>query len=251
MSALRSALRAYLELRRDLGYKLKDAGLQLPRFIDFLEARGASHITTALAMEWAQLSTAVQPTEWARRLGGIRGFARYCHASDPLTEIPPPGLLPRRATRARPYLYSDEEVQQLLAAALKLPTNWHRTALYPWLARPDEMPGRLDHVVGPTDEPEPPVGVARHGEGREGLGRGFGHEETVYAAQKASSLPRNDWPRKRGILQLSGRFATLSGPTRRRWTTPLFAMDAQCQGSPDSQMPSMTSTAGCGCWRSR
>lgn len=132
MSALREALRDYLELRRGLGYKLQDAGLQLPRFIDFLETRSASHITTALAMEWAQQPTTVQPAEWARRLGGVRGFARYRHASDPLTEIPPLGLLPHRSTRARPYLYSDEEVQQLLAAALKLPTNWHRTPLYPW-----------------------------------------------------------------------------------------------------------------------
>lgn len=132
MSALRSALRAYLELRRGLGYKLEDAGLQLPRFIDFLEARGAAHITTALAMEWAQQPTAVQPAEWARRLGAVRVFARYCHASDPLTEIPPRGLLPHRSKRARPYLYTDEEVQQLLDAALKLPTNWHRTTLYPW-----------------------------------------------------------------------------------------------------------------------
>lgn len=120
MSGLREALRDYLELRRSLGYKLEDARLQLPRFIDFLDTRGASHITTALAMEWA------------RRLGGVRGFARYRHASDPLTEIPPLGLLPHRSTRARPHLYSDEEVQRLLAAALKLPTNWHRTPLYPW-----------------------------------------------------------------------------------------------------------------------
>ena len=129
MSGLREALRDYLELRRSLGYKLEDAGLQLPRFIDFLDTRGALHITTALAMEWAQQPTAVQPAEWARRLGGVRGFARYRHASDPLTEIPPLGLLPHRSMRARPYLYSDEEVQRLLAAALKLPTNWHRTPL--------------------------------------------------------------------------------------------------------------------------
>jgi integrase len=132
MSELREALRDYLELRRSLGFKLEDAGVKLPRFIDSLEARGAARITTALALEWAQQPTAVQPAEWARRLGEVRGFARFRQASDPSTEIPPQGLLPHRSTRARPYLYSDEEVEQLLAAALKLPTNWHRTALYPW-----------------------------------------------------------------------------------------------------------------------
>jgi integrase/recombinase XerD len=132
MSELRQSLREYLALRRSLGFKLEDAGLLLPRFIDFLEARGASYITTAMAMAWAQQVTTVQPAEWARRLGSVRGFARHHHASDPLTEIPPQGLLPHRSTRARPYLYSDEEVRLLLAACLKLPTNWHRTALYPW-----------------------------------------------------------------------------------------------------------------------
>lgn len=74
----------------------------------------------------------MQPAEWARRLGEVRVFARYRQASDPNTQIPPQGLLPHRSTRAKPYLYSDEEVEKLLAAALRLPTNWHRTALYPW-----------------------------------------------------------------------------------------------------------------------
>lgn len=132
MSALREAVRDYLELRRSLGFKLVDPGLLLPRFVDFLEQRGSSHITTALALEWAQQPTSVQPAEWARRLGTVRCFARYRYATDVLTEIPPLGLLPHRSTRAKPYLYSDKEVEQLLAAALKLPTNWHRTALYPW-----------------------------------------------------------------------------------------------------------------------
>jgi integrase/recombinase XerD len=132
MNALREAVRDYLELRRSLGYKLVDPGLMLPRFVDFLEQRGSAHITTALALEWAQQPTSVQPAEWARRLGTVRCFARYRCATDVLTEIPPLGLLPHRSTRARPYLYSDQEVEQLLAAALKLPTNWHRTVLYPW-----------------------------------------------------------------------------------------------------------------------
>ena len=132
MSALREAVRDYLELRRSLGFKLVDPGLMLPRFVDFLEQRGSSYITTALALEWAQQPTSVQPAEWARRLGAVRCFARYRCATDVLTEIPPLGLLPHRSTRAKPYLYSDKEVEQLLAAALKLPTNWHRTALYPW-----------------------------------------------------------------------------------------------------------------------
>ena len=77
MNTLREALPGYLRLRRDLGFKLVDAGLQLPRFVAFLEEHGADHITTALALAWAQQPALVLPAEWARRLGYVRGFARY------------------------------------------------------------------------------------------------------------------------------------------------------------------------------
>lgn len=132
LNTLREALPEYLRLRRSLGFKLEDAGLQLPRFVAFVEAHGGTHITTALALAWAQQSASVQPAEWARRLGSVRGFARYRIATDALTQIPPAGLLPHRSTRARPYLYSDDEVHRLLDAALQLPTSWHSTPLRPW-----------------------------------------------------------------------------------------------------------------------
>ena len=133
MNTLREALPEYLQLRRSLGFKLKDAGLLLPRFVAFLEHHGVAYITTALALAWAQQSASVQPAEWARRLCCVRGFARYRSATDDRTEIPPTGLLPHGSTRARPYLYSDVEVQRLLQAALALPTSWHSTPLRPWV----------------------------------------------------------------------------------------------------------------------
>lgn len=51
------------------------------------------------------------------------GLPRHRRATDPRTEIPPDGLLPYRPKRARPYLYSDEEIRRLLRAALALPGN--------------------------------------------------------------------------------------------------------------------------------
>ena len=70
-----------------------------------------------LALEWAQRPS-VQPAEWARRLCFVRGFARHRSATDSRTEIPPIGLLPHRSTRARPYLYTEEEVGRLLACGV-------------------------------------------------------------------------------------------------------------------------------------
>jgi integrase len=132
VNSLGEDLQEYLTLRRSLGYKMQDAGRLLPRFVDHLEERRADHITTQAALQWAQLA-GVQPAEWARRLCFVRGFARYRSATDALTEIPPLRLLPYRSTRARPYLYTDDEVRRLLDAALRLPTQWPSTPLRPRL----------------------------------------------------------------------------------------------------------------------
>jgi integrase len=132
MNTLCDALQEYLALRRGLGFKMHDEALSLPRFVNFMEEREALHITTRLALEWAQ-APSVQPAQWARRLGFVRGFARYRSATDILTEVPPPGLLPHRSTRAKPYLYTEEEVRRLLDAARQLPTSWPSTPLRPWV----------------------------------------------------------------------------------------------------------------------
>ena len=121
MNTLREALQEYLALRRSLGYKMYEAGRLLPRFISFLEERQAKHITARLALEWVQQAHTVRAAERARRLCYVRGFARYRSAVDARTEIPPVGVLPYGSTRAKPYLYTDQEVQRLLDAASNLP----------------------------------------------------------------------------------------------------------------------------------
>lgn len=128
MTPLGQAIQDYLALRRSLGFKLRDAGLCLVKFAAFMEARDAPHITTSLALEWVRQCPA-QPATWAQRLGYVRGFARYHMANDPQTEVPPPDLLPFRPRRARPYLYSDEDIAGLLRGALDLPPAG---GLRPW-----------------------------------------------------------------------------------------------------------------------
>lgn len=123
MSTLRQALDDYLALRHAMGFKLHDARTQLPQFVTFLERQGAAFITTAWAVHWATQSPHVQPAEWARRLRWVRGFAQYHSAIDPRTEIPPAELLPYRPQRRSPYLYSDTEIIQLMAAARHLPSS--------------------------------------------------------------------------------------------------------------------------------
>ena len=121
MTALRTSLRDYLAMRRGLGFKLRDAGASLLDFVSFMERKRASRITTRLALKWAQKSKSTLPMDWARRLSFVRGFARYLNAIDSRSEIPPNGLLPYRPQRTRPYIYTEQQIEQLLAAALTLP----------------------------------------------------------------------------------------------------------------------------------
>jgi integrase len=114
-----------------LGFKLREAGKGLTDFVTFLERHKASYITRDLALAWAQQPMNVHPAHWARRLSFVRGFAHYRSATDPRTQIPPQGLLPFQPKRARPYLFSDDEIRNLLLAALRMPCRRERGKLRP------------------------------------------------------------------------------------------------------------------------
>lgn len=119
MTNLHSALKWYLSMRKGLGYKYQHQTRRLADFVSFMESREATTITTKLAMEWATLPPD-RHASWALRLTDVRGFARHIANIDPKTEVPPVGILPG-LKRAKPYIYSDAEVNALLVAALSLP----------------------------------------------------------------------------------------------------------------------------------
>ena len=122
MTNLAKALDEYLTLRRALGFKLREASRQLPRFVQFLEDEGTSFITIELALRWAQQDPKASSAIQSDRLGMIRRFAVWRSAQDMRTQIPPPRLLPRRYTRPAPYIYSDTEVEKIVAATAVLPS---------------------------------------------------------------------------------------------------------------------------------
>src|SRR5579885_2882259 len=132
MNTLREAVEDYLAMRRNLGFKLRDYGSCLLDFVTFLEQRGATHISTKFALEWAQQTRSTRTTHWAKRMTMVRGFARYRRATDERTEITPTQLFPfkRADFRARPYLYTENEICYLLEAALSIPrtSNFKRQA---------------------------------------------------------------------------------------------------------------------------
>jgi len=120
MSSLREAAEEYLALRRALGFKLRQQGRMLLQFVEFLEQRDATVISTELALQWACEPSDGSRMWWHQRLVVVRGFAQHRAACDPRTEVPASDLLPARLHRAIPYLYSDAEIAQLIAAAQAL-----------------------------------------------------------------------------------------------------------------------------------
>lgn len=120
MKPLAVAASDYLALRRALGFKLYHQTWWLPDFVAYLDSHGSSTITTELALRWAQQPPHADPSWWAVRLGAIRRFARYHQASDPRTEVPPADLLPYRARRLDPHIYTGAELSALLQEARRL-----------------------------------------------------------------------------------------------------------------------------------
>jgi len=120
MNALERSLDDYLRIRRALGYTLTDSGRLLADFVAFVDQAGSDTITTDLAVAWATLPRDTSPGWWARRLSAVRGFARYQLTIDAATEIPPIGILPGRNHRPTPFLYSEDDIVALLAAARTL-----------------------------------------------------------------------------------------------------------------------------------
>ncbi len=127
MSPLRQALVDYLAVRRALGYGLERDEKLLEQFLTYLEDLGEERVTTKTALAWATLPQGADRSWWSCRLSIVRGFATHLHAIDSATEVPAADLLPWKRCRATPYLYSDEEIAALIAAAGTLRTP-HRVA---------------------------------------------------------------------------------------------------------------------------
>lgn len=123
---MRGALADYLSLRRALGYRLARPQTLLNQFLDYLEDADASTVTVQAALSWARMSADAGPSWRAYRLSVVRGFATYLHTLDPAHEVSGADLLPRRVQRATPYLYSDQDIAALIAAAQSLPTPLRR-----------------------------------------------------------------------------------------------------------------------------
>ena len=120
MTDLRQALHDYLTVRRQLGFELEQTEAVLEKYVNFMVRAGVTQITTELAVMFAKLPVDADPRWWRQRLGIVRTFARYVATIDLSSEVPPEDLLPARQRRLAPYLYTQQEITALLAAARAL-----------------------------------------------------------------------------------------------------------------------------------
>lgn len=114
MTKLFKAIQEYLTMRYQLGFKLRRARSVLIGFAEYAKQKKVSHITTKLALEYAMQNRMASPPSWASRLGIIRRFALHMRLLDPLTEVPPPHLLPYSYRRKSPYIYSENDILKIL-----------------------------------------------------------------------------------------------------------------------------------------
>jgi len=109
-------LKKYLDVRSLSGYTLKGTKSLLEHFLFYLKSKRACHITMKLALDFATQSPNCTTYESARKLSKIRLFAIYLKTIDPKTEIPPKDMLPYKYNRRTPYIYTKEEITNLLLA---------------------------------------------------------------------------------------------------------------------------------------
>ena len=126
---LRAAAASHLAARRARGYRLADHDWLIRSCLDDLKRRGRTRITVVDALAFASQRPGCQQRWQVTRLRVIRDLARYVHELDPAAaDLVPVGLIGARVIRRQPYLYSDEQVRALLAAASALcPTQFAAT----------------------------------------------------------------------------------------------------------------------------
>jgi integrase len=118
---LRAAAADYLRTRRARGYQFTGHRQLIATFLDELAARGVTTISVTDAMAFAQARPEITRARQAARLQAIRAFAAHARMLDPAAaELIPSGLIAAKVVRRIPYLYSDEQISQLISGTAAL-----------------------------------------------------------------------------------------------------------------------------------
>ena len=95
-------------------------GRLLEGFVEFLERAGRSGSPPSWRSSGHGCRCSAHPHYWRQRLSVVRGFARHLATIDPASEVPSKDLLPGHRPRIAPYIYTEQEIAALMAAAGRL-----------------------------------------------------------------------------------------------------------------------------------
>lgn len=124
MTNLTDRLSEYLEIRRALGYDLAFTERVMKKFTAYADERHAEHITTALFEAWKRDYGSADTNTWAARVSMVRKFAAWLHGIDGKSEVPPRDIAIGKPKRSKPYIYSEKQIQDIVAEAARLPSEY-------------------------------------------------------------------------------------------------------------------------------
>ena len=114
-------VKKYVAQRRNLGYRLKIDEQLLLHFAKYVSNSGhQGPLTSDFMLRWVRLPHHAAPSYLIRRLATIRSFAKYLSIYKPQTEIPQRAMLGLVYRRPEPYIYSTQEIADLLRACSSL-----------------------------------------------------------------------------------------------------------------------------------
>jgi hypothetical protein len=113
-----NAIETYLALRRVAGFAMSNAAYLLKSFATFAAEHGQTHVQTQTAIDWAALGPTVAQRD--ARLRAVCRFVRHVQVEDERHELPPANHFGARKRRRPSHIYSADEINRLVEAALQL-----------------------------------------------------------------------------------------------------------------------------------
>ena len=117
----------YLAVRRAAGFQLRTTEGFLRCYARFAAERGEVHVRAQTALDWAALAPSA--SQRGRRLEALAIFAQHAQAEDRQHEAPPREVFRRQRLLYRPFIFTENQIRQLLEQAALLPPAG---SLRPW-----------------------------------------------------------------------------------------------------------------------
>ena len=122
-SPMAQHFRAYIALRRSLGFELRSQAHILLKFDRILqqEMSKSGPVTPTMIESFLRSLDGLQPLTRRHQLSTVRQFLRYAQQFEPQTFIPARVYEPAGSTPHVPHVYTDEEIRALLQQARLYP----------------------------------------------------------------------------------------------------------------------------------